>query len=290
MSVYGTLIVHENCCVFHHPNENFAFHEPPERVECDIKSFSAKARKRMFQYLSMLRYSSYSLPLFVSCTFHHDSPDTRADLKYLLRKFYNRLTYQLPAFKIFWKLEYQERGVPHFHFMFLFLDKSCSEKFDSISAEIKRAWYALKTCKCKHCKKYHTDVRIINDYKHALIYISKELAKVQDRYEDHNLGRIWGHSNNMNFDHLYKIDVPWELYQQIVDKKLEEDFRSELQKNLLRGLKYIERTSSIFINYTDILHLIKPYVEKESKESDFYSNLKTLKLKKRSNHVYRSGT
>jgi len=252
----GSIYFFENCVVFNHPLQNHNQTAPPEREQNDIKKFSKKSRKNLFNIFNCLEYSEYGLPLFVSATWHYDAPDTRTKLKSDLEKFVQKLKRGLPPFHAIWKLEYQERGVPHFHFILLPLDKS--EKMFTPQREnfIKEKWLSLKKCKCAHCKLFAIKTVSCNNYKMSISYISKEIAKVQDNYFDHDLGRIWGTSENMRLNHKLTLPCPINLYHEIIDRKLEENFRNENQKFYINGIRFLEQNSSIFISLEKIQDII----------------------------------
>ena len=233
----------------------------PDRIQDDIKSFSKKSRLRLFNLLTSINYSSYGFPLFVSATWHFDSPSNRNSLKQFLELYTKRLKRQLPAHHVIWKFEYQKRGVPHFHFMLLPLNPQEDFLTDEIKNIIERNWKELKLCKCKHCEKYSIKTVRMNDFKHAMIYISKEIAKQIECYEKHNLGRVWGASRNIR-----KVPV-----QQIKCKY--SDFRKFLssihQKEILKGsaeiqliaMKDFALDSSLWINFDEIKYLFLEWLK-----------------------------
>jgi hypothetical protein len=256
VDVVGNIYVFENCTVFNHPLQNHHNAEPPQRSVDDIKTFSEKSRKHLFNIFNCLEYSKYGLPCFISATWHYDAPDSRTMLKDDLEKFVKMLKRGLPEFHAIWKLEYQQRGTPHFHFILLPLNPS--EKMYSPAHEnfIKSKWLQLKKCKCSHCKNFSIKTVSCENYKMSISYISKEIAKVQDNYFDHDLGRIWGTSQNMRMNHKLNLPCPIELYHKILDRKLEENFKNENQKLYINGIRFLEQNSSVFISAEKIKDII----------------------------------
>ena len=254
--VVGNIYVFENCVVFNHPLQNHHQNTPPERSVDDIKKFSEKSRKHLFNIFNCLEYSEYGLPCFISATWHYDAPSERTALKSDLEKFVQMLKRGLPEFHSIWKLEYQKRGAPHFHFILLPLDKK--EKMYTPEREkfIKEKWLSLKKCKCKSCASYAIKTVNCESYLMSISYISKEIAKVQDNYFDHDLGRIWGTSQNMRINHKLLLPCPIELYHKIIDRKLEENFKNENQKLYLNGIRFLEQNSSLFISMKNIKDII----------------------------------
>lgn len=281
LNLQGSLTVYENLIFFEHPLQPLSYGIPPERTENDIKTFSVKSRKRFFEFFASLNYSKYGIPVFVSATYHFDDPDTQKSLKNFLKKFYENLKNCLPPFHLIWKLEYQKRNVPHFHFGFFPLSTAENFSDEKFKLMISSHWFNLKKCHCKKCAFYSIDVRQMKDYKHAMIYISKEFCKLQDRYQNHDLGRVWGHSNNMFRNELYSFTCTVEDYHKIIDVKLKEDFKHEQTKLYISGLKQLEQNSSIFLNWKDCLHVLKEIQSKENKPILTY---KQYKLKRKQNY------
>jgi hypothetical protein len=224
----------------------------PERRENDIQNFSKKSRLRLFNLFTSLNYSTYGLPLFVSATWHFDSPSNRKSLKQFLEKYTKRLKRNLPPHHIVWKFEYQKRGVPHFHFMLLPLDKNENFLTPSTQNEIRKHWLELKLCKCKHCTEYAIDIKKINEFKHAMIYISKELAKVVYDYEDHNLGRIWGSSRDLRTDPRFEIECTYKEFRLFLTSILEKKILNHAGELQLIAMKDYAIDSNLWISFEDI--------------------------------------
>lgn len=265
--VKGILELYENSIKFYHPDQQTPNTEPPERQENDIKEFSKKSRKRLFDIFNKINYSSYGVPIFLSLTFHYDNPNSQITLKNFLRNFLKRLMRFLPPFDYIWKFEYQERGTPHFHLIIFPLDKSKKIFTPEIEKQIKSHWLELKTCKCSHCKKYAAHVIEVKNYKMALSYIAKEIAKVQERYEDHDLGRVWGTSRNLRTNKIDEIKISLNDYEKYLNKaiflidekiKLLKPDQHQTLKNLessklyIQGLKFVPYNSTVYINKTEI--------------------------------------
>jgi hypothetical protein len=280
LAAKGVIITYENSIIWQNLEPNFKKTEPPERFENDIKSFSIKSRRRLFNIFTTLSYSNYGQPRFVSATWHYDAPDHKTEIKSFLERYIKRLKRNLPAFHAIWKLEYQERGTPHFHFMIFPLDKK-TNLFDSSSGKIiQDNWLELKSCKCEHCKLHSIKVVPLNEYKHAIIYISKEIAKLQDNYCDHNLGRIWGTSRNLKINPIEQIECTYADYQKLLGEIIKNDKTEEKTKLFAEGLRGTDQSSRLYICNNDIkLELInlKSVINKK-KNLPTYLTMKKYKL------------
>lgn len=277
----GFLEIYENSIKFYHPDQKSPNTEPPERQENDIKNFSKNSRQRLFQKFNKINYSKYGIPIFLSLTWHYDNPSTQKSIKIFLRNFLKRLQRLLPPFQYIWKFEYQERGTPHFHIIIFPESKTYNFDEEKIKSEITRHWLELKQCKCDDCKRYAVKVVRCETLKMSLSYISKEIAKVGHDYLEHDLGRIWGTSNNLDMTKKDCIEIKLNDYEKFIniaineiDEKIrstppEKDFiikKLEVSKTYLLGLKWIPYNSTIFLNYKKIFFLIDELKNKIPKE------------------------
>lgn len=267
----GTLEIFENSIKFYHPDQKIPNTEPPERLENDIKDFSSKSRQRLFQKFNKINYSKYGIPIFLSLTWHYDDPQNKKSLKTFLRNFLKRLIRLLPPFQYIWKFEYQERGTPHFHIIIFPESKTYNFSEEKIKSEITRHWLELKQCKCDDCKRYAVKIVRCETLKMSLSYIAKEIAKVSHDYLEHDLGRIWGSSNNLDMTRKDLIEINLNDYEKFINKAIflieekakqvppEKDFQLKRYQSsilYLQGLKYIPYNSTIFIPESEIKDLI----------------------------------
>ena len=248
-------------------NTNFN-DQTPERFSDDIKNFSKKSRLRMFNLFTSLNYTTYGLPLFVSATWHFDNPSNRTELKQFLEKYTKRLKRNLPPHHLVWKFEFQKRGVPHFHFMILPLEKESNFLAPSTQNEIKKHWLELKLCKCKHCSDYAIDIKKINEFKHAMIYISKELAKVVYNYEDHSLGRIWGSSRDLRTKPKIEINCTYKNFRELLSTILEKKILNNNGETQLMAMKDLAIDSNLWINFEEIKYEILNWQKNNSDPPD----------------------
>lgn len=280
----GVVKVYENSI-----QSNFGFNQtlqntPPTREPDDIKTFSKKSRLRLFNLFTQINYSNYGFPLFVSATFHDDSGNNKTDIKSFLKKFYERLQYNLPPTHLIWKLEYQERGVPHFHFMLLPVNSSDDFRKEKIKKIIRQHWLELKTCKCKYCKAYAINIKNINEYEQAFIYIAKELGKIQNRYEGHNLGRIWGNSRTIRKNPEYQIEVYYEDFRKMLSSIQEKDIVNKSGEVQLIAMKDFALDSQLWIQSKFIQEELYKLIESSRKisttqASNNYKNLTMSRMK-----------
>ena len=269
--VFSELVVYENLVKITPAGYISPENTPPERTEFDIKGFSKKSRKHLFEIFNKLNYSKYGIPLFLSATWHYDAPDNMKQIKSFLEKYRQMLDRHFNKFHYIWKLEYQQRGVPHFHILLFPLNPT--EKFYSVENEkfIKDKWNKLKVCKCIHCKNYSMKVIECRTRKMSIAYISKEIAKVEDRYEEHDLGRIFGTSQGLKTEPLKTLKLNEDVWNKIIDMKLQEKFSTDESKNYVESMKSPTEPRSLFIDYKIIEELIR------AEEIKGLTNFKQLK-------------
>ena len=232
---------------------------PPERDENDIKEFSKHSRRRLFSLITSLDYEAYGKPIFVSATWHEDIPDNQQDIKTFLDKFHKRLKRNLPSFHLIWKLEYQKRGAPHFHFVLFPLDSSVDFNDIKINQNIYFAWLDLKKCKCAHCKLHMLSISPLNDFVHTMIYISKELGKITQNEQHHNLGRIWGSSRSMRIRIFKTVDMNFKNLSAMLQDVCNHNELNENLETYIQAIRMFGFSSKVFIPYEMIRHLLLKY-------------------------------
>lgn len=101
--------------------------------------------------------------------------------------------------QLFWYLEFQKRGAPHFHGI---IDKEIDKK------ELKKMWYEIVNSNYPWhlIKGAHIEpIRSLEGYAHYLTdYLTKEQQKIVP-FEFRNVGRFWGYSRSLLDPHIIKI-------------------------------------------------------------------------------------
>jgi len=202
--------------------------------------WSHKSRVALIRKLMEVTASSFEMPMFISLTYHENFPDAQGAKKHL-RNFFKRLHRidnpkgtkkedEIQSGNV-WKLEFQERGAPHFHI--IFFPAKCSKLQGKMGESlIKSTWHDVaKDGKGKdhHHAKYGTDVErveTLSSFKKMFRYTAKYASKQVDASGKN--GRYWGTSNNV-IDHEKTVVFD-------VSKSAEVQIR-RIAKRLLRGVK-----------------------------------------------------
>jgi len=168
-----------------------------------IRDFSRKSRNRLIQKFARLSKKK-GKSVFLTLTYPQIYPNPQ-DAKTHLDTFLKRLARQFPLTSGFWRLEFQERGAPHFHLILFnlpFVDKSTIQEW----------WGEI----IGHDKPF-TRIELIRGWRKLMSYVSKYVAKEGSgeyiaaggkaqgdsgfNLEPYLTGRFWGCHN--------KALIPW---------------------------------------------------------------------------------
>ena len=177
------------------------------KTRSEITSFSAKSRSR-------LKFTSANaFPALISqfgMTYHRTFPDGRTIKKHL-NQFLTELRFSYPDVKHLWILEFQSRGVAHFH---IFLSLAHSKK---LGQELGSIWHRIAEPDSKQHLKFHQhENNFIPWDMGSGSYLCKYLDKESQKSVPENftgVGRFWGNSRGLvpepdeilssDFDHAF---------------------------------------------------------------------------------------
>ena len=157
----------------------------------EVQVFSAGSRYRLFRLLHQLTFKTVT---FITLTYPDDFPTSSKVYKSNLVEFHRKFEIAWPGVQAVWRLEFQKRGAPHFHIMFL----DCP--FVPIGELL---WMWKSTCHTWDMahELLGVDLKLITDAsQEALIasYLSKYIAKVDSqeiKSHERKCGRWWGKWN-----------------------------------------------------------------------------------------------
>jgi hypothetical protein len=130
--------------------------------------------------------------LFVTLTYHHWA-ENPMEWKRQLALFVKRVQYRYPHASIFWRLEAQKRGAPHFHLIVFGVPW--------LQGKTVARWWAECIGLADDAAQLAagTEVRRVKSYKAACAYVGKYIAKDEDdkfateeRESLDGVGRLWG--------------------------------------------------------------------------------------------------
>jgi hypothetical protein len=174
--------------------------------------------------------SAYSKIYWVTLTFHHDYPTEPKKLKVILDNYIKRLNRFDSELHYIWRLEWQQRGAPHFHFIILIQKNRKKFREGWLLDAIKTNWLEVKKCSCSDCRRYAVKSEELCTYRKAVYYVSKYVGKIDETKIDGAVGRRWGYSRNLLRTHNEEVEI--RFYQFIYLKKLLRDhFKSDSAKS-----------------------------------------------------------
>lgn len=141
-----------------------------------VSVFSKASRKRLLQLFATLNAKKY---LFLTLTYGDLYPDTDTAKRHL-KNFLKRIQYRYPRVCGVWRIEYQDRGAPHYHIVLMnvnFIDKKVIVKLweEIIGREFSNNTFD----KSGERNLTFTRIEAIRKHKKVMSYISKYVAKTE---------------------------------------------------------------------------------------------------------------
>lgn len=175
---------------------------PREWVRGDVQRFSARSRSRLLQMFA--RTDLRRLPThctFTTLTYHLTWADDAATWHNQIEEWDRRVRRAHPGSWSVWRLEFQERGAPHFHVL--------TFSWEPIpESTITEEWHDIGGRCCEWCDRYMVRVDPIETWEQASRYASKYEAKVDETIIDRSSGRVWGVKGRKNrVETLYEVEL-----------------------------------------------------------------------------------
>lgn len=164
-------------------------HDPPlGGKRGDVTVFSQASRYRLFRLLHQLEFEKVS---FITLTYPASFPEDPKVYKGHLLAFRQMIERRYGKIKTVWRLEFQERGAPHYHLMmldapFIPVEELCWE------------WKCIVGSYDMAHELLGVDIKLVTGHKEgALIasYLAKYVGKIDDRDTKdvtQKVGRWWG--------------------------------------------------------------------------------------------------
>jgi hypothetical protein len=160
-------------------------------VRGEIQVFSAKSRYRLFQTLHKLEFKTVT---FCTLTYPAEFPTDAKVYKAHLKEYRRRFELWFGKYPAVWRLEFQKRGAPHYHIMYL------DAPFINIQDWCELWHDVIRSNDPAHLKN-GVDVKLVTggaESKLVASYLAKYVAKIDDRIQSCmkiNPGRWWGKWN-----------------------------------------------------------------------------------------------
>ena len=157
----------------------------------EIQIFSRQSRFRLFKLLHQLEFNRIT---FMTLTYPEDFPTDPKVFKAHLKEFRRRFERTWGKIKAVWRLEFQKRGAPHYHIMYL------DGPFIPI-ANVCLMWAEVIHSEDPNHKKIGVDIKLVagkTSQRLVASYLAKYIAKVDTRIIGkvfNKVGRWWGKWN-----------------------------------------------------------------------------------------------
>lgn len=156
-----------------------------------VSEFSKASRRRMLEMINQVTFERLT---FCSMTYPAVWPDDPREWKAHLRAFRARLERKFGKLRVLWRLEFQERGAPHFHLLLLDAPFIC------------RFWLSKAWAQCNRGHswdnfRYGTNIKGVakkGENGKIVAYVCKYIAKLPDGESENKhefTGRYWGRWN-----------------------------------------------------------------------------------------------
>lgn len=229
-------------------------------IRSAISTFSKQSRMRAIKLINSIdRKRISTIIYFITLTYPKSFPLFHADCKKHLDIFSKRLFRMYPGSFFFWRMEYQQRGAPHFHIL-LFFPCNSSTPISEISAFkhwCSLSWYEI--CDTNDIAHYSagTNCTRMKSWKGVSHYVSKYFSKVDQNETYKHMsdlpGRYWGIYGRIFMPsdiHVHNISAPVYYAMRRVYKRL---FKTRCRKNIYyQGCFGI----SLFLSDRDVISLL----------------------------------
>ena len=178
-----------------------------------VEHFSADSRYRLFRLLHQLKFERVT---FVTLTYPAKFPTNPRKYKAQLKEYRRRFEIRYGKIPAVWRLEFQARGAPHYHLMYL------DAPFIPIP-DWCALWSDVIHTKDENHRKIGVDVKLITQGKEAGLvasYLGKYVAKVDERVNvdtERSVGRYWGKWNIQEEIPVEVEVMDWEADRIVVD-------------------------------------------------------------------------
>lgn len=169
-----------------------------------IRGMSSKSRKRMMEAIAQWRDFDHRTAYFITITYHEEWGVSFEAWKRDIEVFVKRMKRKFDNTGGLWKLEFQQRGAPHFHLIVSGLSRVHSEVMEWVT----KNWGEIAHQNSEYRGLYATNVRRITSLRHAMHYAAKYMTKSVPVYVNPDeetgelelipTGRIWAVFGNVD--------------------------------------------------------------------------------------------
>lgn len=167
-------------------SHNPAYKPPEGKKRGKVRTFSAKARARLFAEFAKVDRSKVARhPRFLTLTYHHEWPADPTEQYRQLELLWSAYKRKAPRAGAIWKREFQKRGAPHWHLIIFngswvpreWIAATWTRIVDPGNAAHERAG-----TKIERCRSWDESGR----------YVAKYIGKADDSPASESIGKVWG--------------------------------------------------------------------------------------------------
>lgn len=197
-TIQNKLEIFNNLIIIHDQTGLQHLLTPPIRKQYDISSFSRNSRLRLMRITSRVLLRDYTDILHATFTFHNNFPTETVKIKELFRGFWKRLHYNYPDCHFIWRMQFQKRGAPHWHIIFLLKKGRFPKNPEEFRQPLSDLWLRTISETSIAASLYAVKCTRIDEVKKFFLYISKYCAKVDEDIESTYNARRWGYSRDLS--------------------------------------------------------------------------------------------
>lgn len=265
---YYSFKVYENCVEFNPPVSNNPTSTCKIKKRGRIFTFTKRSRFRLFRILSKIDSIDERNCMFFTLTYHYGFKKSPEKFQLDLHNFLTRVRLFDPGCQYIWRLEFQKRGAPHFHFIFFPNNIYSYSDHKKYIKNLSKIWHSISDPDSKAHSKYGFKLDMINNYSKACAYLSKYIAKVNDSFVCHVGFKHYGNSHNLPCHCFSDINCSVEVARVVIEK-----LRKWLVKKGKNSYIYdvyfnIDRPQTIFIHNIEFDSIFSSIMNKNI-EKDF---------------------
>lgn len=230
----------------------------------NVTTFSRKSRKRLLEKTARLDLKAAIAKrpvVFLTLTYGQKFPEPML-AKTHLRTLFKRIARLAPEASGIWRMEFQERGAPHFHIILYNLPFMSKEVVNTIWGEIigEEFWDTSK----HEPRAPFTRIEAIRNPRRVMSYVSKYVAKedkagggfihVPYLTAELEVGRLWGVFNAKSLPFAELIEINIEISRHIAHPVLWQYRRLMAHKWKFAAQSGRYRGASLFVDYVDCWH------------------------------------
>lgn len=226
-----------------------------------VTGFSAASRRRLIKKIARLRPKR---AVFVTLTYPNLYPSGRRSKDHL-RAFFERIRRKFPEASAIWRLEFQERGAPHFHLMI----------FDMpyVPWRTVRQWWTEIISEYVELHQPRVEIKKIHSQRGCMYYVAKYCSKTSDAVSNLSYlvysaylhaGRVWGVHNAscLPFAPLVYITILDQSGRGLAEvKKVLRRRYARIRKNRNQGGSIF--TDKAYTLHSDLIRILLAYADCE---------------------------